>query len=100
MTKKSTKERACETSTPRRAQRRISPKAPNGVPVSSRKPRVEPLEAYGSEEEALNLLLGRITDKLGHRGSEQTQVHEFLTLILDTDPSLKEELLREIVIRK
>ena len=64
------------------------------------KVEVEPVEACGSEEEALNVLLGRITDKLGHRGSEQAQMHEFLTLILDTDPSLKEELLREIVIRK
>jgi hypothetical protein len=99
MTKKSTKEKACETSTPRRGTRRIH-KAPNGVPVSSRKEQVEPLQACGSEQEALNLLLGRITDKLGHRGSEQAQMHEFLTLILDTDPSLKEELLREIVIRK
>jgi hypothetical protein len=99
MTKKSTKQRACETSTPRRTQRRI-PKNPNAVPVSSRKVEVEPVEACGSEEEALNVLLGRITDKLGHRGSEQAQMHEFLTLILDTDPSLKEELLREIVIRK
>ncbi len=99
MTKKSTKERACETSSPRRVRRRI-PKNPNGVPVSSHKVQVDPVEACGSEEKALNVLLGRITDKLGHRGSEQAQMHEFLTLILDTDPSLKEELLREIVIRK
>jgi hypothetical protein len=99
MTKKSTKQRACETSTPRRTQRHI-PKEPNAVPVSSHKVEVEPVEACGSDEEALNVLLGRITDKLGHRGSEQAQMHEFLTLILDTDPSLKEELLREIVIRK
>ena len=94
MTKKSTKQRASETYTPRRTQRHI-PKETNAVPVPSHK-----VEACGSEEEALNVLLGRITDKLGHRGSEQAQMHEFLTLILDTDPSLKEELLREIVIRK
>ena len=99
MTKKSTKQRACETPSHRRAQRR-TPKNANTVPVSSHKVEVEPVEACGSEEEALNVLLGRITDKLGHRGSEQAQMHEFLTLILDTDPSLKEELLREIVIRK
>lgn len=99
MTKKSTKQRACETSTPRRTQRRIR-KNPNAVPVSSHKVGVDPVEVCGSEDEALNVLLGRITDKLGHRGSEQAQMHEFLTLILDTDPSLKEELLREIVIRK
>jgi hypothetical protein len=99
MTKKSTKERACETSSPRRVRRRI-PKNLNGVPVSSREVQVVPSQACGTDEEALNLLLGRITDKLGQRGSEQAQMHEFLTLILDTDPSLKEELLREIVIRK
>ena len=99
MTRKSTKQKACEPSIPRGAARRILKKT-NAVPVLANKLDVEPFEACGSEEQALHVLLSRITGKLGHRGSEQAQMHEFLTLILDTDPSLKEELLREIVIRK
>lgn len=54
----------------------------------------------GSEEEVLSSLLSSITDKLGDQGVEKAQIHEFLGLILDTDPALKEEILRGIRVTK
>jgi hypothetical protein len=56
--------------------------------------------AGSSEQEALECLLSSITDKLGDQGVEKAQLHEFLSLILDTDPALKEEILRGIRVSK
>jgi hypothetical protein len=53
-----------------------------------------------SEEQVLDSLLSRITDKLGDQGVEKAQMREFLSLILDTDPALKEEILRGIRVSK
>ena len=53
-----------------------------------------------SEEEALNSLLSSITDTLGDHGGDKAHMHEFLSLILDTDPALKEEILRGIRVSK
>jgi hypothetical protein len=53
-----------------------------------------------SEDQVLDTLLTRITDKLGDQGVEKGQMHEFLSLILDTDPALKEEILRGIRVSK
>jgi hypothetical protein len=50
----------------------------------------------GSEERVLESLLSSITDKLGDQGVGKAQMHEFLNLVLDTDPALKEEILRGI----
>jgi hypothetical protein len=55
-----------------------------------------PIAVRGSEEEALQSLLSSVTDKLGDQGPDNAQLHDFLTLILETDPSLKEEILRGI----
>jgi hypothetical protein len=53
-----------------------------------------------SEGQVLDSLLSRITDKLGDQGVEKAQMREFLSLILDTDPALKEEILRGIRVSK
>jgi hypothetical protein len=62
----------------------------------------EVLSAAGgaSEGQVLDSLLSRITDKLGDQGVEKAQMREFLSLILDTDPALKEEILRGIRVSK
>lgn len=56
--------------------------------------------ARGSEEEALSFLISNITEKLGEQGMARAQMAEFLSLILDTDPTLKEEILQGISPRK
>lgn len=60
----------------------------------------EASQALSSEEKALDFLVSSITDKLGSEGQERSQMHEFLSLILETDPALKEEILQEISSRK
>lgn len=57
-------------------------------------------ERGASEDQVLDTLLARITDKLSDQGAEKAQMHEFLSLILDTDPALKEEILRGIRVSK
>lgn len=60
----------------------------------------EASQAFSSEQQALDFLVSSITDKLGSAEGERSQMHEFLNLILETDPSLKEEILQGIAIRK
>lgn len=60
----------------------------------------EASQALSSEEKALDVLVSCITDKLGGEGQERSQMHEFLTLMLETDPALKEEIMQEISPRK
>ena len=60
----------------------------------------EASQAFSSEEQALDFLVSSITEKLGSAGGERSQMHEFLSLVLETDPSLKEEILQGISIRK
>lgn len=60
----------------------------------------EATQAFSSEEQAVSLLLSNITDKLGTEGSDKSQMHDFLRLVLETDPALKDEILEGITIRK
>lgn len=60
----------------------------------------EASQAFSSEEGALDFLVSSITSKLSGEGQEGAQMREFLGLILETDPALKEEILREIALRK
>ena len=60
----------------------------------------EASQTLSSEERALDFLVSSITEKLGSEGVERTQMHEFLNLILETDPALKEEIMQEISPRK
>lgn len=102
MTKNATKLKAT-VSAPKRSpkSRRVQPSAPvNSQPQFAQGVIDETQGARSSEEEALNFLISNITDKLGEQGLEGAQMREFLSLILDTDPTLKEEILQGISVRK
>lgn len=47
----------------------------------------------GSPDSRLSLLVESVVAHLGEGDPDRAQLHDFLSLILDTDPSLKEELL-------
>ncbi len=102
MTKKATIRKASATPSRPKARRQAAIHATprlakkGEVAVSS----VPSAPAGSSDKEALNYLLSSITDKLGDQGVEKAQLHEFLSLILDTDPALKEEILRGIRVSK
>jgi hypothetical protein len=102
MTKKATIRKASATPSRSKAGRQASshttPRlAPKGDAAMASVPFAP---AGSSEQEALECLLSSITDKLGDQGVEKAQLHEFLSLILDTDPALKEEILRGIRVSK
>ena len=60
----------------------------------------EASQVFSSEEQALSFLVDSVTGKLGDSEVERTQMHEFLNLLLDTDPTLREEILAAVTIRK
>lgn len=66
----------------------------------------EARQSFSSEEQALSFLLNSVIEKLGDGeklrggGAESTQLHEFLKLVLETDPDLREQVLSGIAIRK
>jgi hypothetical protein len=102
MVKKATK-RKVATSAPRRSVTlAMSPVASDARPESQFAQGVidDARAAERSEEEALSFLISRITDKVGEQGMGGEQMREFLTLLLDTDPTLKEEILQGITHRK
>ena len=57
-------------------------------------------EATGSNSDTLNTLVENIVENLSEGGEDRVQMKEFLTLLLDTDPSLGEEILAGISERK
>jgi hypothetical protein len=59
----------------------------------------EPQQVFSSEEQALDFLLGSIVDKLGDDSVAKAEMADFLTMLLDTDPELKEEVLSGVAIR-
>ncbi len=102
MTKKATMRKAVQADSVRPSRRRVS-KRLSGAAISPREDGVSltfPAARGGSEAQALEALLSSVTDKLGDQGVEKAQMHEFLSLILDTDPALKEEILRGIRVSK
>lgn len=102
MTKKATKLKATEP-TPRRSTKRLmraGPAQPKSQPQFAQNVIDEAQGVCGSGEEALSLLIANIADKLGEDGGEGAQMREFLSLILDTDPTLKEEILQGVSLRK
>lgn len=60
----------------------------------------ETSQTFSAEDQALEFLVSSITSKLGAEGGEGAQMREFLNLILETDPSLKEDILDGISKRK
>jgi hypothetical protein len=102
MTKKATKLKAT-VSNPRPATKGRSPSAPmhtNPPPEFAQGVVSKAQGVWTSEEEALGCLISSITEKLGDEGMEGAQMREFLSLILDTDPTLKAEILQGISLRK
>ena len=57
-------------------------------------------QIFSSEEQALSFLLNSVTEKLGDVGLESSQLHEFLSLVLESDPQLREQILSGVSIRK
>lgn len=49
-----------------------------------------------SGDEAITAVLESMLGKLSEEGDERAQMREFLSLMLETDPTLKEEILAEI----
>jgi len=102
MTKKAATTQAKVSNSSPNLRRKVS-KGQTSTPSSTQEVGVEvgvqaeiPVDGGGSEEQVLESLLSSITDKLGDQGVGKAQMHEFLNLILDTDPALKEEILRGI----
>ena len=102
MTKKATTSKAITAGSPQSSRRTATKRQPKARPLIDDIALANGVsaESVGSEEEVLSSLLSSITDKLGDQGVEKAQMHEFLSLILDTDPALKEEILRGIRVTK
>lgn len=56
----------------------------------------EAAASQSSGDEAVTAVLESMLSRLSEQGDERSQLREFLTLMLDTDPTLKEEILAEI----
>lgn len=59
-----------------------------------------PQQLFSSEEQALEFLVESMVQKLGDSTQEKADMADFLNLLLDTDPMLKEEILSGVNIRK
>jgi hypothetical protein len=57
-------------------------------------------QVFDSEEGAINFLLDSVVRRLGADSPEGRDMHDFLDMVLESDPSLREELLAGATIRK
>jgi hypothetical protein len=57
-------------------------------------------QVYSSEQQALEVLVDSIVGKLSDTPEERAEMQDFLEMILDTDPMLREEILASTAIRK
>lgn len=57
-------------------------------------------QLFSSEGQALELLVGSIVDKLSDGSKDKAEMADFLNLLIDTDPRLREEILAGVTIRK
>ncbi len=55
---------------------------------------------FGSEDQAIDFLLGSVVDKLSDNPDDRADMADFLGMLLETDPELKEEILASVAIRK
>ena len=102
MTKKATMSTIRTARAPTTSRSRLN-KRPVAIAASSNKatlPNRVSVEEGSSDEQVLHNLLCNITERLDDQGVERAQMHEFLNLILDTDPALKEDILRGIRVSK
>lgn len=60
----------------------------------------EEQQVFSSEEQALEFLLGSVVEKIGDDATAKAEMADFLTMLLDTDPELKDEVLAGVAIRK
>jgi hypothetical protein len=60
----------------------------------------EAKQCFSSEDQALSFLVENIVDKLGEGSDDRSQMHEFLQLLLESDPVLREEILAGVCVRK
>jgi hypothetical protein len=56
-------------------------------------------QVFSSEEQALEFLLGSVVEKIGDDPTAKAEMADFLTMLLDTDPELKDEVLAGVAIR-
>ena len=57
-------------------------------------------QGFSSDNEAIDFLLKSVIENLGDQAPDKAQLQEFLSLLLDTDPGLREEILAGISHRK
>jgi hypothetical protein len=57
-------------------------------------------QVYDSEEGALEVLVESIVGKLGDSPRERREMADFLNMLLETDPTLRHEVLSGVVVRK
>lgn len=81
---------------PSRDATRAKPKSLAIIQVDEEDVRQE----FGSEDQAIDFLLGSVVDKLSESPEDRAEMADFLGMLLDTDPELKEEILANVSIRK
>lgn len=105
MTKKATKERS-EEQVRRSARKAPGPALEGSPPVSIEDLNLNATilaaqkQVFKSEQEALDFFYARLLQEAGGSAQEQAQMREFLELLIETDPLLKEDLLSGVRIRK
>lgn len=57
-------------------------------------------QEFSTEDQAIDFLLGSVVDKLSDNPEDRADMADFLGMLLDTDPQLKEEILANVAIRK
>ncbi len=81
---------------PSRGATRAKPKSLAIIQVDEEDARQE----FSSEDQAIDFLLGNVVDKLSENPEDRAEMADFLGMLLDTDPELKEEILANVSIRK
>jgi len=80
---------------PSRTSARATPKSLNIIAADE-----EARQEFSSEDQAIDFLLGSVVDKLSENPEDRADMADFLGMLLDTDPELKEEILANVAIRK
>jgi hypothetical protein len=60
----------------------------------------EAKQCFSSEDQALSFLVENIVNKLEEGSNDRSQMHDFLKLLLESDPLLREEILAGVTVRK
>jgi hypothetical protein len=57
-------------------------------------------QVFSSEEQALEVLVSQVVSRFEEDPEEQVEMREFLNVILETDPELRNEILSGVTIRR